>query len=113
MQDLLAQTTAMLQGAIKDVFLGAGSDFGYSAIFKDSANVPYIKAVLQKMVDGSPMPVRPIRSLGVGLPSSFAPTLMMKIQPCANFMTNARVRWLRLCSFRTLHGWFCVHRSLR
>jgi len=56
-QELLAQMTPMLEGAIQDVSTGISSEFGYSAIFKDPASVPYIKAVLQKMVDGSPMPV--------------------------------------------------------
>lgn len=57
MQALLAQTTAMLEGAVSDVTVGIGSDFGYSAIFKSAANVAYVKAVLQKMVGGGSMPL--------------------------------------------------------
>lgn len=57
MQALLAQTTAMLEGAISDVTVGIGSDFGYQAIFKSQANVAYVKAVLQKMAGGGSMPL--------------------------------------------------------
>lgn len=57
MQEVLAQMTPMLEGAIQDVSTGISSEFGYSAIFKDPVSIPYIKAVLQKMAAGSPMPV--------------------------------------------------------
>lgn len=70
-QRLLVQTTAMLEAAIGDVSTGIGSDFGYSAIFKDPVDVPYIKAVLQKMADGSPMPVQTY-----GMPAIRTPILI-------------------------------------
>ncbi len=55
---LLVQMTPMLEGAIRDVSTGSNSEFGYTAIFKDPASVPYIKTMLQNMADGSKMPVQ-------------------------------------------------------
>ena len=48
----------MLEGAIRDVAVGTSSDFGYAALFKKPVNVLYVKAMLQKIVDGDPMPVQ-------------------------------------------------------
>ena len=54
---MLKRTYNGLQGVTSDASNGTTSELGFSAIFKDDTNIPYIKAVYQRIADGSKMPV--------------------------------------------------------